>query len=115
MPKSIDLSSSNLKYYYGKLIKNFGWVFLVVLLIIIFFEFFEISVSAQIVLNLNQSMPPVGQNKSERVNFEAYDQIIKRIDSAKNFNATSGVVSNPFDISAPAAPVATTSQAQAPK
>jgi hypothetical protein len=79
---------------------------------ILFFEFFEINTSAQIVLNLNQAVPVVGQNKAERINFPAYGEIINRINSAQNFTATEGVASNPFVLSAPPAPQSTTSPAQ---
>lgn len=112
MPKNINLSTSNLKFYSEKLIKNFGWIFLAVLLVMLFFEFFEINTSAQIVFNFNQTQPVANQSRAERINFDSYSQIVNRISAAQNFQATQGITNNPFVLSAVPANATTTAPVQ---
>ena len=80
----------------GKLSKNLAWLFLAGFMVLVVLEGIEINNSVQIILNSNQEPPLVNPEKGVRINFDNYDAVVNRIQSASSFVPTDGVFYDPF-------------------
>lgn len=95
MDKNISIKLSDLKAYLSAASKNLGWVFFIVFIILLVFEGLEVKTSLGIVSNLNQQPPIASSQRGVKINFETYQQIVKRLQSAQNFQPTGGIL-GPF-------------------
>jgi hypothetical protein len=105
---SINIKIS--KDFFGKLFKNLGWAFFALFVILVVLEIIEIKNSVSFILNLNQQPEVNIHSKGDRINFDDYDAIVKRIQAAPNFTSDNSPINDPFNPSAsppPAAPAAT--------
>ena len=84
------------KLLLGKLAKNAALGFLALLFLILAYEVLEIKTSVGVVLNAGREPALVSHEKGVRINFEAYNQVVKRIEGANSFRPQSFVTANPF-------------------
>ena len=96
MDKNISIKLSDLKAYLSAASKNLGWVFFIVFIILLVFEGLEVKTSLGIVSNLNQQPPIASSQRGVKINFETYQQIVKRLQSAQNFQPTGGIFGTLF-------------------
>jgi len=98
MAKDIKINLNGLKNLSGKLMKNLGWLFFAVFLIILVFEVLEIQTSFSVMLNVNQQPQVAGTEKGIRINFADYQKAVDRISNASSFVPAGGVAQNPFGV-----------------
>ncbi len=94
--KKISLNLDSLKASSTRFFDNFGYVFFVAFLILICLEIYEIKNSVNIVLDFRREPPPVATEKGVRINFDSYNQAVKRIEQSAVFQPTGGITKNPF-------------------
>lgn len=99
---SKNLNLSGFKDIFGNFFKNLSWLFFVFFLMLLVLEIFEIKTSVGIIYNINQSPTVVSKEKGVRINFEAYNKVVNRIESVPNFQPSGGITRNPFADSTPA-------------
>jgi len=93
MAKDIKINLNGLKNLSGKLMKNLGWLFFAVFLIVL-----EIQTSFSVMLNVNQQPQVAGTEKGIRINFADYQKAVDRISNASSFVPAGGVAQNPFGV-----------------
>ncbi len=93
--------SINPKHFLVQLTKNLSLLFFVVFIILLIFEAIQIKKSVDIILNFNEEAAPMVAVKGVRINFDNYNQVVKRIQDAENFRPTGGIRRNPFNLGAP--------------
>ena len=103
--------SLNPKQILSKLTQNLGLLFFVTFMILLVLEGVELKKSVDIVVNLNQEVPPPVEVKGVRINFDNYNLVVERIERAETFRPTGGITKNPFN---PEASIDTSSPAPAP-
>ena len=96
MAKNINLNLDGVKNFLGSLIKNLRWLFFAAFLLMLVLEIFEVKNSFSVVSNINQAPLVAGHEKQVRINFDAYNQVVNRIQQAATFQPTGGVTKNPF-------------------
>jgi len=99
---SKNINFSGIKDILAKFFKNLSWLFFAFFLLLLVFEVLEIKTSVGIILNINQEPTLQTKEKGVRINFDAYNQVVNRIEAATNFQPSGGVIRNPFADSAPA-------------
>lgn len=97
----LSISFSNLGARFKVSITPLLWVALAILLLM---EGFVLRRSIAIMLALQNSPPPPLPNRSVRVNFGAYNQVVQRIDQSQNIPYQLPVQENPFIPPAPSVP-----------
>ncbi len=95
MAKNINLNLVSVKNFFGSLVKNLRWLFFAVFLLIVVLEIFQVRNSFSVVSDINQA-PVIGHEKQVKINFDAYNQAVSRIQQADNFQPTGGITNNPF-------------------
>ena len=80
----------------SKFAKNLGWIFLAAFGFLLALEILEINTSAQIILNANREPAGIVKEKGVRINFDSYNQVVKRIQEADAFQPAGGNIQNPF-------------------
>jgi hypothetical protein len=96
MVKNININLASVKFFFGNLTKNLRWLFFAVFLIMLLLEVFQLKNSFSVVSGVNQAAPVVGHEKQVRINFDAYNLAVDRIQQAAAFQPTGGITSNPF-------------------
>src|SRR5580700_3844896 len=102
--KDIKLDLSSVKDVGAKFGKNLSWLFFAAFLLVVVFEIFEIKNSVDIALNVNQAPIAVQTQKGVRINFDAYNQALSRIQEAQNFTPSATTTPDPFSVPPPAGP-----------
>lgn len=92
------LNAASAKAFLSKSLQNLAWLFFAAFVILAIFEIFELNASLQIVLKATKEPPAPPSEKGVRINFDNYDQVVKRIDDSATFRPTGGVGQNPFGV-----------------
>jgi len=77
---------------------NSNFLFLVMLMCLIVFEIFVINHSFQTVLRFENQGHVDVKSKGVKVNFAAYDEVIKKADEADTYEQVVGQLRNPFGV-----------------
>jgi hypothetical protein len=86
----------DIKSLQSRFVKNLSWLFFAGFLVLLIMECFEINQSVQIILNSNQQPAPASQEQGVRINFDAYNKAVSKIQAGQNFVPSGGVASSPF-------------------
>lgn len=89
-------TSINTKNLLGRLAKNFSWLFVVGLLVLLVMEAFEVKRSISVLLNATQEPFVIKNEHGIRIDFKAYDTAVERINSGKTFEPKVNITNNPF-------------------
>lgn len=88
------------KFSVSSLTKNFkenvNSLFLIMLIGLIVCELYVINNSVQTLIRFEAQGHVEVKAKGVKVNFTAYDEVVKEIDDAENYNSQIGQLKNPF-------------------
>ena len=92
---------------FRKIFRNLSWVFFLAFLVLLVFEGFEVNKSVSLVLQVNQT-PAVSATASgshtNRIDFNAYNAAVQRIQSGQTFIASTTIANDPFSVTGTQAP-----------
>lgn len=98
MAKNISINLVGVKNFFGSLIKNLRWLFFAAFLFVLVLEAFQVKNSISVISNINQVPPIAGHEKQVRINFDAYNKAVDRIQQTATFQPTGGITKNPFAV-----------------
>jgi len=96
MDKSPQIKLSVLKLPASNLTKNLAAIFFAGLILLLILEAFELNNSVRLILGSGQEPPLVTQEKGVRINFDNYNEVVKRIEQAPDFQPMGGITKDPF-------------------
>ena len=92
--KNIEFTGA--KSFFSSQLKNLGWVFLSILILIFVMQALEIKKSVDVILSSNQETVAPVSKRGVRINFENYDKVIDRIQNGQIFVPSHTITKNPF-------------------